>query len=322
MRLMHLPAIDLNLLPALSALLRHRNVTLAAEEVGLSQPAMSRALARLRDLLGDTLLVRIPGGYALTPRAEIIAERLGLALDQVRSVFEKPEFDPARVQRTFHLVCSDVQTLLLAPPLMARLASEAPGVTLRMHGYGPGLIDRMMSGDVDLAFAVATTELPPGARSERIAHDRLAVVMRKGHPMARRPWRIEDYARFDHVGISIMGDDRSELDAQLAAAGVNRTMALVTPHFLAALAAVAQTDLVTTLSRVLATTFAREYDLVMKEPPVPEVDLELTLVWTKVRDTDPVLTWLRGLIREIAAETLDLAGAQRRMRQRPGRAQG
>ena len=312
----NLSGIDLNLLPALAALLRHRNVTQAAAEVSLSQPAMSRALARLRELLGDALLVRISGGYALTPRAESIAARLGLALDQVRTVFEKPEFDPARVERTFRIVCSDVQTLLLAPPLMARLAEEAPGIAIRMEGYSPNLIERMMGGHLDLAFAVSSTELPPGARSEPIARDRLAVVMRKGHPMARKPWTVEDYARFNHVGVSIMGDDRSELDAQLAAAGVNRTMALVTPHFLAALTAVAQTNLVTTLSRSLATNFAGQYDLVMKEPPVPDVDLELTLVWTKVRDTDPVLAWLRSVIRDIAAETLDLAGVQRRLRRR------
>lgn len=319
MRTMHLSGIDLNLLPALAALLRHRNVTHAAEEVGLSQPAMSRALARLRDLLGDTLLVRIHGGYALTPRAEVIAQRLGLALDQVRTVFEKPEFDPARVERTFRIVCSDVQTLLLAPRLMARLADEAPGVTIRMEGYGPDLIDRMMGGHIDLAFAVSSTELPSGARSEPIARDRLAVVMRKGHPMARKPWTIGDYARFNHVGISIMGDDRSELDAQLAAAGVNRTMALVTPHFLAALTAVAQTNLVTTLSRALATNFASQYDLIMKEPPLPEIDLELTLVWTRLRDTDPVLAWLRSQIREVAAETLDLAGVEKRLRRAQAR---
>ncbi len=316
MHLTHLSGIDLNLLPPLAALLRHRNVTLAAEEVGLSQPAMSRALARLRDLLGDTLLVRIPGGYALTPRAQTIAERLGVALDQVRTVFEKPEFDPARVERTFRIAGSDVQTVLLAPPLMARLAKEAPGVSIRMEGYRPDLIERMTAGQVDLAFAVSTTELPPGTLSETIAHDRLAVVMRSKHPMARKAWKVEDYARYKHVGISILGDDRSELDAQLAAAGVSRTISLVTPHFLAALATVAQSDYVTTLSRALATHYARQYDLVLKEPPVPEIGLELTLVRTRIRDADPVLTWLRGVIREVAAETLDLAGVQRKLRRK------
>ena len=129
---------------------------------------------------------------------------------------------------------------------MARLAKEAPGIDIRFENYGPDLVERVETGQLDLAFATSTTPLPPGARSETYAHDRLALVLRKGHPMAKKKWTIEDYGKVDHVGISILGDAGSELDAQLAKFGVHRRMALVTPHFIAALAAVAQTDMVTT----------------------------------------------------------------------------
>ena len=311
MREVHLAGLDLNLLPALEALLKRRNVSEAAKDVGLSQPAMSRALGRLRDVLGDQLLVRVPGGgYALTPRGEALSAQLIATLDHVKAVFREPSFDPARVQRTIRIAGIDTHTILLAPALMARLAKEAPGIDIRFENYGPDLVERVETGRLDLAFATATTPLPPGARSESYAHDRLVLVLRRGHPMANRKWTIEDYGKVSHVGISILGDAGSELDAQLAKVGVHRRMALVTPHFIAALAAVSQTDMATTMSRVFANRFAEQFGLILKEPPLPNIELELTLVWSYVRAADPVLAWLRKVIGEVAKETMDIGGSR------------
>lgn len=311
MREVNLSGLDLNLLPALEALLKRRNVSHAAEDVGLSQPAMSRALARLREVLGDVLLVRVPGGgYALTPRAEALSAQLIATLDHVKAVFREPSFDPAKVQRTIRIAGIDTHTILLAPALMARLAKEAPGIDIRFENYGPDLIERVETGRLDLAFATANTPLPPGARSESYAHDKLVLVLRKGHPMAKKKWTIEDYGKVSHVGISILGDAGSELDAQLAKVGVHRRMALVTPHFIAALATVSGTDMATTLSRVFATRFVDQFDLVLKDPPLPNVDLELTVVWSHLRAADPVLAWVRTVMRDVAKETMDLAGSR------------
>jgi DNA-binding transcriptional LysR family regulator len=315
MREVHLSALDLNLLPALEALLNRRNVTQAAKDVGLSQPAMSRALSRLREVLGDTLLVRAPGGgYALTPRAEALSGQLIATLDHVKAVFREPSFDPAHVQRTVRIAGADTHTLLLAPALMRLLAVRAPNLDIRIENYGPDLVERMETGKLDLAFAVSTTPLPPGARSETYATDRLALVLRRGHPMANRTWTIQDYGKVSHVGISILGDSGSDLDAQLAKVGVHRRMALVTPHFMATLAAVAETDMATTISRVFAQRFASDFGLILKEPPLPNLDLDLTVVWSHVRAADPVLAWLRGVIREAALETMDLKGSRQESR--------
>jgi DNA-binding transcriptional LysR family regulator len=311
MRDVHLAALDLNLLPALDALLKRRNVSHAAQDVGLSQPAMSRALARLRDVLGDPLLVRTPGGgYVLSPRAEALSTQLATTIDHVKAVFRDPGFDPAHTQRTIRIAGIDTHTLLLAPTLMARLAEEAPGIDIRFENYSPNIVERVETGQLDLVFATSTTPLPPGSGSETYARDRLALVLRSGHPMAKRRWTVEDYGKVDHVGISILGDAGSEMDAQLAKFGVTRRMALVTPHFIAALAAVSKTDMVTTLSRVFATRFADTFDLILKEPPVPNLDLDLTIVWSHVRAADPVLAWLRKVIGEVAKETMDI-GRQR-----------
>ena len=311
MREVNISAIDLNLLPALEALLKRRNVSHAAKDVGLSQPAMSRALARLREVLGDPLLVRTPGGgYALSPRGEALSAQLITTLDHVKAVFRDPGFDPASTQRTVRIAGLDTHTLLLAPALMARLAKEAPGIDIRFENYSPNIIERSESGQLDLVFATSTAALPPGARSETYAHDRLALVLRKGHPMAKRKWTVEDYGKVNHVGISIFGDAGSDLDAQLAKFGVTRRMALVTPHFIAALAAVSQTDMATTQSYTFASRFADTFGLVLKEPPVPNTGLDLTIVWSHVRAADPVLAWLRKVIGEVAKETMDIGSAR------------
>jgi len=302
MREVNLSGLDLNLLPPLEALLRRRNVTHAAADVGLSQPAMSRALARLRDLLGDPLLVRGQGGLVLTPRAQTLAAQIAPALERLKGVFREDAFDPRAAQRTIRIAGADTQAILLAPGILKRFAAEAPGLDLRIETYGRDIVSRMESGGLDFAFALTTTQLPPGARSERIGEDRLALVMRRGHPAAKKRWTVADYGRFDHAAVAIFGDGQSDLDALLAAQGVRRRIAFTSPHFAAALAAVSASDCVTTLSRAFAAKFADAFDLILKEPPLDMPPLETTLVWSDLYDTDPLLRWARGVVREAALE--------------------
>jgi DNA-binding transcriptional LysR family regulator len=135
-----------------------------------------------------------------------------------------------------------------------------------------------------------------------LAHDRLALVMRRGHPRSARTWSIDDYGRVDHVSIALLDDGRSELDGVLAAAGVTRRVALVTPHFTAALAAVAATDMVTTISEVFARRFADVFDLSVRPPPFANAGMTMTLIWSHVRASDATLVWFRQLLRETAEQ--------------------
>ncbi len=302
MREVNLSGLDLNLLPALDALLRRRNVTRAAEDVGLSQPAMSRALGRLRDLLDDPLLVRGAGGLVLTPKAQDIAARLAPALTEVKRVFRAPDFDPRLAQRIVRIASVDTQTILYGPAIMQRLAREAPGVDLRFEPLDGAITSRMQSGATDFTFALSTTPLAPGAMTEVLADDRLALVLRRGHPRAKQRWRLEDYGEVEHAAISIFGDGQSEIDAALAAHGVRRRIAFVSPHFMATLAAVAATDLVTTVSRAFARRFVDAFDLVMIEPPLPDISLRVALVWDHLRTNDPLNAWMRSVIRDAAIE--------------------
>lgn len=304
MRDVNLSAVDLNLLPPLEALLRRRNVTRAAADAGLSQPAMSRALGRLRDLLGDPLLVRQGGGFILTPFAEGLVPQLATAMEGVQGLFSRPAFDPRDETRTVRMVASDIHTVLLIPQLMARLSVAAPGVTLRIEAYSPELPDRVARGEVDLTFAVTGAPLPPGAVSTPIGRDSLALAMRKGHPASTGPLTLADYARLSHVGVSLFGDSQSMIDSVLAAEGLERRIALSTPSFVAALAAVAAGDGVTAVSRTLATRLAVQFDLHLADPPFSGADYEMTLVWANHRSSDALLAWVRGQICEVAAEVL------------------
>jgi DNA-binding transcriptional LysR family regulator len=305
MRQVNLPGLDLNLLPALESLLRRRNVTHAASDVGLSQPAMSRALSRLRALFDDPLLVRGHNGLILTPKAQSLIPRLATAIGELKGLFMEQSFDPATETRTIRVAAADTQTVLLAPPLMARLSREAPGIDLRFEPYGPDLIKRMENNALDFAFALSTTDLPLGAMSMPLAGDRLALVMRRGHPKSDQTWSIDDYGTVNHVGIALLDDGRSELDGLLAAAGVTRRVALVTPHFTAALAAVAATDMVTTISEAFARRFAEVFDLSVRPPPFANADLTMTLIWLHVRASDPTLVWFRELLRETAEQVYE-----------------
>ncbi len=295
----HLRAVDLNLLPALDALLRHRNATRAGDEVGLSQPAMSRALGRLRALLDDPLLIRGPGGTLLSPRAAALRQPLAALLAQVRGMLVDPPFDPAAERRVLRLAMTDGLAELVLAPLVQAVAAQAPGVVLEWVPIGPGLPERMRNGEVDVTFALDTTALPRGAASEPLFDDRLVVVTRDGHPCGGA-WTIADYARWPSVVIALLGDQASDIDAELAAAGVTRQIAAIVPTFRAAAEIVSGCDAVTTISHAFAARLAKPLGLTLIAPPLRQTRLGVVVVWSDHRSTDPVLIWLRTILRQIA----------------------
>jgi DNA-binding transcriptional LysR family regulator len=263
---------------------------------------MSRALARLRALLDDPILVRVSGGLAPTARAIALTPALTVALDGLGGVLGAPAFDLAGLDRAFRIAATDALTLLVAPPLLSRFAAEAPRARLVFEPFRSDTRVRMEAGELDLAVALADTPLPPGAFSEPLAEDRLALVMRRDHPGANAEWTLQDYARFDHATVSIFGDPASDIDAELAEAGVKRRIALTTPHFLTALAAVGASDCVTTVSAAIARRFADTFGLVLRATPLKRTRLSLRIVGEAARGRDPALSWFRKALREVAAE--------------------
>ncbi len=300
MRETNLAGVDLNLLPALEALIRRRNVTLAGRDVGLSQPAMSRALARLRALLGDPILVKAPGGLAPTARADALSAQLTAALDRLGGVLRPPAFAPEALDRTFRIAATDVHALLLGPPLLAAMRRLAPRAGLSFVPVNADLREQIQAGALDLAFALTTTPLPPGVHSEPLAEDRLALVARFGAYPPEKRWTLAEYSAASHATVAIFGDRLSEIDAELAEAGLVRRIVFTSPHFLATLAAVAASDCVSVLSATLARRFASALGLTLYEPPLRQTTLTATTVVAATRAHDPGLVWLRARLREAA----------------------
>jgi DNA-binding transcriptional LysR family regulator len=217
-------------------------------------------------------------------------------------VLRAPAFDVEALDRTFRIAAADMHSLLLGPPLLARLRMLAPRATLSLVPIGGDIRERIITGDLDLAFALANTPLPPGVHSEPLAQDRLALVARRGRRPAGARWSLEEYAGSDHATVAIFGDRLSEIDAELAEAGLVRRIVFTTPHFLAALAAVGATDCVTTLSAALARRFADIFGLALYEPPLRQTRVMLTMVVAATRADDPGLVWLKVRLKEAAAE--------------------
>ncbi len=299
MQNMNLSSLDLGLLPALDALLRRRHVTRAADEVGLSQPAMSHILARLRHIFGDDLLVRGPSGLVLTSRAEEIAPQVTAILDAAKAIYRPPTFEPSKIHRTLHLVGCDWHSILLAPDLMKRIREQAPGIELSIESYTHDTFKRLAEGAVDLVFFNTQTPLPPGAVSTIVGEDRYALVMRNGHPAARKKWTLADYAKWDSVVVSLTGDGMSDIDARLAKAGVTRRVGLSTPHFMGCLATVSATDMVATTSLLFAARHAATFGLVVRKPPFPDGPLSNTLIGYASRMNDPVIRWFCALFKDV-----------------------
>lgn len=296
-----LRAVDLNLLPVLAALLEHRNVTRAAAAAGLSQPAMSRALGRLRELLDDPLLARGERGLILTPRASALQPVLARVLADAAGLIAPERFEPSRWRGRVRIAATDHQTLLIMPTVMTRLAREAPGLDVSVVSLQRDRVGALVDGRIDLAFGI-TQEATAGLKVEPLFADRFVSLLRAGHP-ALEDWTVERFTTLDHVLVTVLDDGRGVIDDTLDAMGLRRRIALRLPHFYAAMATVAETDMVVSLPASLASRQADRFGLQMREPPIATGSFTIALLWGDVLDADPARRWLRDLIRDAALST-------------------
>jgi DNA-binding transcriptional LysR family regulator len=289
-------AIDLNLLRTLDALLAERSVTRAGRKIGLSQPATSNALARLRTLFDDPLLVRTAGGMRPTARARALAKPLAQALASLAQAIGEPApFDPATAVATITLGVTDYSALVVVPPLIAALHARAPGIDLRVRSLTgtPGLAG-LRTGDLDLAIA-PVPQAPPRLRAQLVFRDRLCSIVRRGHPLAARSrLSIEQFARAEHVLTSI-GDTPSPVDLALQRRGLARHIAVQVPQFTVVPLVVLGSDLIATVPERLARGFAG-LGLAILRPPLRLPALQMKMLWHDSRDDEPAHRWSRELL--------------------------
>ncbi|MHB8529181.1 MAG: LysR family transcriptional regulator [Caulobacteraceae bacterium] len=291
---MNLSAFDLNLLVVFDALMQDRSVTRAGSRIGLSQPAVSHALNRLRNLLDDELFVRTPAGMAPTPRAEMLAQPVRDALSEVRLALEPASFDPAQSEQRFALAINNFAAFLIAPPMVAAVLSAAPSVRLDLRPRGTlDLAESLDRGELDLAIGALES---PGERfvTAQLLEYELVLVMRRGHP-ARGKLTAAACAALPHLEISSSLDDTSFLDRWFAERGLARRISLRAP-FISAPAILVQSDLVANMSGPVARRLASIHPLEIREPPYDSPPARLTMLWHRRLDRHPAHRWLRGII--------------------------
>jgi len=294
---MNLAALDLNLLVALDALLRETSVSRAAMRIGLSQPAASHALQRLRDVLGDPLLVRVGSRMELTPRAQALRTPLAQTLDQVRGLFIPEAFDAASSDRVFRLMMPDLAVELLVPPLMERVSRLAPNVQLDIVPWrGPAIFTAEFARTID--FVISIGNAFRGFHRQLLYTDRDALAVRRGHPAGARLARRSVFLDARHVAVVIRGQNIDLIDEWLLGKGIERRIALVVPGYIEALHIVARTDLVAFVPGRLIATLAKPLSLRAIAPPLdPGIDEQYLFFPTRAQ-FDPGSIWLRKLLLE------------------------
>jgi len=298
---MNLNSLDLNLLVALDALLREGSVSRAAIRIGLSQPAASHALQRLRDLLGDPLLVRSGARMELTPRAQGLRGPLAQALEQVRSLFTRDEFDAGRSERHFRLMMPDLAVELLMPPLMAKVTKLAPNVTIDVVPWrGPAIFTPEFARTIDLVCSIGDGF--KGFHRQLLYTDSDALAVRRGHPAGNRLKKREAFLAARHVAVVIRGQREDLIDTWLRDKGIERRISLVVPGYIEALHVVARTDLVAFVPRRLIAALSKQLSLQTITPPFdPGID-EQHLFYPTRAQMDPGSIWLRNLMLGIGRE--------------------
>ena len=292
-------ALDLDLLRVFDQLHRDRHLTRAARQLGLSQPAVSRALGRLRDALGDPLFVRAPRGVLATPRAEALAPEIREILARVAQLGRPASFEPAGLERTFQIGSVDFLEAVLLPTLAGLLSAEAPRVSLTSRPLGPDTGEALASGRLDLAVGVRSA-LPPDAMTTQLLEDDFVCVVRDRHPAVKRRLSLETFTRLSHVLIAPRGEPGSPVDDRLAERGLARHVAVRTHTFLAAPLLVARTDLVLTGPRRVLVPMAEPHGLRVLAPPLELRTFAIHAAWHPRVQHDPVHTWLRDLVRRAA----------------------
>src|SRR2546422_3242477 len=303
MRMTHLEGVDLNLLSPLAALLEERHVTRAAERSGLSQPAMSRALARLRRLLDDQLLVRGGSGYLLTPRAERIQRQLADLMPQVETLFAAEVFDPATAEEHYRLAATDYPLLLFLHQVAREVNTLSPHSALRIESPRDSVFDDVLHGRLDLSFYVAT---PPAAFSRQLLFEDICVcVMSADNPLAKRKrLTLDQYVRCSHLVIDIIDGEQPLIAHRLRELRVARRAALTVPQNAGASSALPGTNLVATLNKRLVDRYVDDPELAVVAAPVELEPFQYFMFWHPRLDHDPAQQWLRDTIRSVATETV------------------
>lgn len=294
---------DLNLLAVFDALMREQHVGRAGERLGLTQPAVSHALGRLRYLLDDPLFIKHAKGVRPTARAKALADAIAPALQTLRvSLGRGDTFDPTQVRRTLVIGGSDYVNLVLAPPLMGRLRERAPSVDIRLRPTTrETVLQDLRRQEIDFAIGPLTSA-PAAVEVTPLFTERLVMIGRRDHPQLNGELTIEAFAALSHLLVSQRGEPFGSVDGALREMGLSRRIAITVPHFMAAPFIVAGTDLVAVMAERVARRLADAAGVAVYDEPLAMPPWTVGLVRLKEAPDDPAIDWLISLISELSLE--------------------
>ena len=308
---MNLKNIDLNLLVYLDVLLRERNVTRAAESLGISQPAMSNGLRRLRELFSDPLLVRTSGGMSPTERAERLQPKVREVVASIKKVVQPDrQFDAASANRVFRISVSDYSESTLLPHMLRRMRSEAPDVTLDILTPSDVNYQDLEQGSVDLVINRFDV-LPQSFHQRSIWKDSFSCIFSHQNPI-RNNFNLETYLKAGHVWVSKTGmgvgvgidpgasQTLGWVDEALAKLGKKRRIRVFTRHYEAAMRLADLRDLIITLPSRAANLLKDDPSVIILPPPFEIPKFELTMAWSPLLQHNPAHKWMRRLIADVA----------------------
>ncbi|HCW18508.1 LysR family transcriptional regulator [Achromobacter sp.] len=294
---MNLKDVDLNLLVVFNELQKHGRVSAVAQSLGISQPGVSNALARLRKLLGDELFLRTSRGMVPTPYAESLAQPIADALSALLvTLSARARFDPARSERAFVIGVNDVGETYFLPRLMRALDGAAPGVTIRtVRTTSINVKDEMERGRIDLAMGFLPG-LKSGFFQRKLFSQPYVCVFRRGHPLARTGVSAKQFRAAEHVAIVSEGTGHGVVDEVIEQAGIRRRLRLTVPHFMAVGPVLAATDMIAVVPRRFADCACEPFGLATAPCPVKIPESVINVFWHARSHREPANQWLRQVV--------------------------
>ena len=296
MRLTNIENLDLNLLIALRALLEERHVTKAAERIGLSQPAMSRALGRLRAMFNDPLLVKGTGGMTLTARANSLQQPLQSIMTEISHMITDPTVEPSEMQGEVVIATRDYEMVAILPDVIKRITDEAPLLNLKIVPLTGDDLSPLEQHEVDFVLA-GTDKTSAILRRSTVLKDNFVCVMSANNPAAQQELTLEKYLEMRHCQVSFYTLRPGIVDMALADRGMKRNAVVRVPHFLAAAFIVEDSDLIVTLPRKLGMQLAQQKQFVARELPLKVSSFSIYLYWHVRNQNNPMHSWLRKTFR-------------------------
>lgn len=305
---MNINAFDLNLFPVFEALIEERSVSRAAARIGLSQPAMSNAIRRLRKATGDVLFVRTALGMQPTAKAEQLTPPIRAALAHARlAISQEKTFDPATTKRRFRIAMNDYLEWRLEAAIGRRIWSRSKELSVQVR-RGETLLNipyaDLRNGGLDLAIGFFPDLRNPDENtfSETLFREENVVIARRGNPHFTKRLTRERFVECDHVAVIYRPEPWGVVDQELAALGMKRRVRLATPHFFTAVKAVAESNLIACVPEGLARAFQQSLNLKIKQAPISFPPFVTRMLWASYWHQDPAHHWLREQIRQVVRQ--------------------